>query len=189
MASTIVIPAHLAVRLPRRSRRHVAVIGEPSRRRRRAASSHEDTVIDLFGAGDDPVIALMPRHDENAAMLRARRVIVAADGVRITVTDDYESALWCVAIAVELARADHRAVVRALEVLCNGPQVVGEAPRRSWGPMGLEVPALRPVTLARWASGAWVPCTWCDRGGAAGYPCLRCGAPIARRPHRAGAVA
>ncbi len=179
MASTIVVDAEYAPPAAHGAIGSVMPIGD-RRSARRRRESHDDLVTRLVDAGR-PLIALVRSGEDTADDIVTRRVIDAAGVVRISLPADAAAARWCVAVAAEISPADHHAVVRALEVLCNGPDVVGRAPRRPWGSEGIPVPALRPVTLARWASCAWVPCSWCARGGAAGYACLRCGAPVVER--------
>lgn len=184
MTNTIVARAELATEVGRSASRNLVTLGgiRGSRRRhRRHGRTSADDVVAVVGEASQSAIVLIqpPEGDEDDATMQ--RVVDAVGAVRITLPDDLSSARWCVAIAAEIAPADHHAVVRALEVLCNGPDVVTGVPRRSWGPHDVGVPALRPVTLARWASCAWVPCSWCARGGADAHPCRRCGAPI-RRP-------
>ncbi len=162
-------------------------VGRTAGRRGRARSSALDDLASALADATHPVIVLLPPTEGHREDIRIRCLVDAARAVRIALPEDPAAAEWCVAVARELSPADHHAVVRALEVLCNGPDVVERAPRRSWGPHGIGVPALRPVTLARWASCAWVPCSWCARGGAVGHPCLRCGAPI--RPPALGEAA
>lgn len=182
MTNTVVVDAALATEVGRRASRHVIQVGEIRRPRRwRRRPPAVDDIVEVLDQAPHPVIALLRITEDGSEGIVLRRAVDAVGAVRIALPCDAAAARWCVAIAAEIAPADHHAVVRALEVLCNGPDVVGSAPRRVWGAEGVEVPALRPVTLARWASCAWTPCSWCTRGGADAHPCLRCGAPV-RRP-------
>lgn len=95
---------------------------------------------------------------------------------------DGAEAAWVAALAAQLAEVGGEPFLRALEVLAVGPGVACDVPRRPWGPDGVAVPALRPVTLARWATRAWTPCSWCARGGAPGHHCARCGAHVGAAP-------
>ncbi len=181
MASTIVVDAALAAEVGHGALCNVVRVDEGARsnrwRRRRLAV---DDMVETLDRAPHPVIALLRDAEDGSDDVAMRRAIDALGAVRIMLPGDLASARWCVAIAADIAPAEHQAVVRALEVLCNGPGVVGGAPRRAWGAQGVQVPALRPVTLARWASCAWTPCSWCARGGADAHPCRRCGAPIRR---------
>ena len=95
-----------------------------------------------------------------------------------TLPENRDEAAWCVAIAGSLDQAPIAGNLRALDVLCCGSAVAPGSPRGRWGPTGISVPALRPGTIARWASCAWRPCGWCAAGGLPGDRCRRCGNPI-----------
>ncbi len=96
-----------------------------------------------------------------------------------TLPDGFDEAAWSAGIASCLDGVVPGASAnRALDVLCCGPAVAPASPRRRWGVAGISVPAVRPATLARWASCAWRPCRWCTAGGLPGDRCRRCGNPI-----------
>lgn len=90
--------------------------------------------------------------------------------------DDPTAAAWVVSVGAALVRADRAALVRVLEVLCSGSDAT-PGPHRHWN--GGVVSALRPATIARWATRNWSPCSWCRGGGLANAPCSACGALIA----------
>jgi hypothetical protein len=140
----------------------------------------------------DPAAALDAIVDAPAPLIVLARTVVADGGsgclrslARVLevdvmdLPDDIEDAAWSVAIATRLADAEPEHVARALGVVCCGPSAFAGLPTRLWGPHDRPVPALRPVTLARWSSCVWRHCTWCRGGGFPGTPCRRCGNPIA----------
>jgi len=185
MATTIVVDQHLADILGAREIRGLRVA--PRRRRgpftRGPGAITRADAAEALASVEGPVVVLARagRVDPDAAALPD--VMRAIGGPVITLPDDEDAAAWSVGLAAALLEADHGALVRALEVLCCGPRVVTDASTRLWGPREIPVPALRPVTLARWASCTWSPCGWCVRGGAPDWPCRRCGGTV---PPRAG---
>ncbi len=180
MATTVVVDEHLAGILGTRA---VAGLRAVPRGRRRLGVRGPGAIdraaaVEALAAVDGPVVVLArtARADPQAAALP--EVVRAMGAAVITLPDDEDAAAWSIGMAAALAGAEHDAVVRALEVLCCGPDVVTDAPTRPWGRREIPVPALRPVTLARWATCAWTPCTWCARGGAPGWACRRCGGAV-----------
>lgn len=96
----------------------------------------------------------------------------------VQLPSDPGEAAWSASIAASLLVLPDEAFLRVVDVLCCGPATSPPAPRCLWGG-GISVPALRPETLARWASCAWRRCGWCRRGGLPGRACRTCGTAIA----------
>jgi hypothetical protein len=114
--------------------------------------------------------------DPGAMLLAAAGAVLGLDV--ITLPGDLDEAIWCVGVALALGIDEPETFGRVLDVVCCGPVGAPAFPRQLWGPAGISVPALRPATLARWASCAWRPCSWCQAGGLPGHRCRRCGAPV-----------
>jgi len=110
--------------------------------------------------------------DADGALRRAAR---AMNCEVLRLPSDHAAAAWVVSIGAALVRADRAALLRVLHVLCNGPDAT-PGPRRQWNDR--VVPALRPTTLARWATRNWSQCGWCRGGGLPGFPCCGCGLMI-----------
>jgi hypothetical protein len=98
----------------------------------------------------------------------------------LVLPDAPDEAAWVAGVACEIDVEDDASYVRILHVVCCGPSIAASFPRRRWGPTGISVPALRPATLARWASCSWQACRWCVGGGLPGSPCRCCGAEVDR---------
>jgi len=96
-----------------------------------------------------------------------------------------EGACWTAVHAAAWAAAEASHLERAVAVACALPEwsYAPALPLRPWGDGRLEVPAVRPAALARWAVRAWRPCAWClGGGGLPGAPCARCGATVPEAP-------
>lgn len=134
-----------------------------------------DAVLDVLCALPRPGFVLVRpvAADPGAACLATTAAVVGHEV--ITLPGELDEAVWSVGIAFGLMSCDAERVGRVLDVVCCGPGTALELPRRSWGPTGISVPALRPTTLARWAYCAWSPCSWCEAGGLVGHRCRRCG--------------
>lgn len=149
--------------------------GRPRRLRARRGDGHCDALIGLMCDLPAPrmVLAWPPGDPDLARVGRA----LGADV--LTLPADAAAAEWVAHVAGALAQVAAPALLRVMEVLAAGPGVAGELPTRAWGrDARLQVPALRPATLARWASRTWAPCHWCPRGGAPGHRCRRCASAI-----------
>lgn len=181
--TTLIVDRHIVDVLGPRAPQGIWPV--PRRRRtlgRGAGTITREAAANALTATEGPMVVLArgARVDPDAAALGD--AMAALGGPVITLPDELDAAAWSVGLAAALSGAEPGAVVRALEVLCCGPAVMPDAPLRPWGPRELPVPALRPVTLARWATRTWSPCAWCARGGAPGWPCRRCGAGVPTRP-------
>jgi hypothetical protein len=142
------------------------------------ASLDPEAVLDTLAEIHRPAVVLARRAVADPG---ARCLIDVARllGLEVrTLPDSCEEAAWIAGIAGSLGEAPPAGGGRALDVLCCGPAIVPTSPRQRWGPTGISVPALRPGTIARWASCAWRACRWCAAGGLPGDRCRRCGNPI-----------
>ncbi len=186
MSTTFIVEASIAERLgtattalrvvPRRRRSRWGV-----RRGQWQELSSADALDTLVDAPDTPIVLSRPAHaDPGAAKLRLLAHVVNVDVLYLP--EDVDDAAWSVAIATRLADADRHHLLRALGVVCCGPSAFYGVPTRPWGAAERLVPAVRPVTLARWASCAWEPCAWCTGGGPDGDQCRRCGMMIQAVP-------
>ncbi len=146
----------------------------PGRRclRGRRSKTSLDTLTEQVSAAPRAII-LARRTDRDLC-----RVGRALERDLVRLPDGVDAASWVIAVAVAITRSDRAALLRALDVLCNGPEIIPAGPSRPWGAGGLTVPALRPSTLAKWAVRAWEPCSWCSRGGLAGRACGACGTMV-----------
>ncbi len=179
-ATSIVVDAGLALRLG--TPLPGGLIASPLRLRRRRPwhrDEHCDALLALICDLPMPRLLLCwPQGDLDLA-----RVGRAVGCDVVTLPQDGPAAEWVAQIAAALVQLTPPTLLRVMEVLAVGPRVAGELPTRAGGRDGrLQVPALRPVTLARWASRTWVPCHWCSRGGAPGHRCRSCASPIAAGP-------
>ncbi len=182
MSTTFIVEASIAERLGTAT---TALRVVPRRRRSRwglrrgqwQELSPADALDTMVDAPATPIVLSRSAHaDPGAAKLRSLAHLVNVDVLYLP--DDVDDAAWSVAIATRLADADRPHLLRALGVVCCGPRAFVGVPTRPWGAAERLVPAVRPVTLARWASCAWESCAWCTGGGAPGDQCRRCGMMI-----------
>ncbi len=146
-----------------------------------------ERVIDLLCDLPRPglVLARPASADPGAACLATTAAVAGHDVIALPAALD--EAVWSVGVTLGLVACAGETLGRVLDVICCGPASAPTLPHQEWGPTGLSVPALRPVTLARWAYCAWHPCSWCDAGGLPGHRCRRCGAPVYQMPAQVAA--
>lgn len=170
---TLVIGHETAERIGQSPREALTVVRSRPRghamRGRRLHGSMDAYVEPLARSGASAVVLA---GEDDGELRRAARAL-GRDVLRLP--PDRTSAAWVVSVGAALVRADRPALVRVLQVLCNGP-AAAPGPHRAWND-GV-VPALRPATLARWATRSWSQCGWCRGGGLPGSLCCVCGSLI-----------
>jgi hypothetical protein len=171
---TLVIGQATAERIGQSPRAAVTVAGPRSRRfhpvRGRRPDGHLDAYVESLARSGSSAVVLAG--DDEGELRRAARAL-GRDVLRLPA--EHTSAAWVVSVGAALARAERAPLLRVLQVLCNGP-AAAPGPHRQWNDGA--VPALRPATLARWATRSWAQCGWCRGGGLPGSACCVCGSLI-----------
>jgi hypothetical protein len=186
VSAAIIVEAGLALRA--RVASAPAVIVAPRRRRRRRRWPAREGWRPLDPAETMEVLRSAPRGalvlaraasaDPGAAWLASLPTLAGL--ASLSLPEPLDAAVWTVALAAHWASEGADDLLRPLAVVCGLWERQAALPRREWGAADLPAPALRPGALARWASRAWRPCTWCRRGGGlASARCVLCGACVA----------
>ena len=146
--------------------------------RGRGGAMDVDAVADAVAAAPPSAVVLArpPWADPPAAALAG--VAMLLDREVVWLPPALGQAAWAVAlIANWAAYSAPRDLVRRAQVAVGHAALPAcRLPRRPWGCERVQMPALRPMALARWCDRLWLPCAHCVIGGGApGGACGRCG--------------
>jgi len=184
VSGSLVVEAELALRARVASAEAVVTVPRPGRCLRRPGRGEcrpldPGATMDVLRAAPPGALALAraASADPGAAVLPA---LAALAGLTVvTLPEPADAAVWTVAVAAHWAAEGVDDLLRAIVVVCGLWDREGLLPRRRWGAADLRAPAVRPRALARWATRAWRPCSWCRRGGGLASACCGlCGAAV-----------